>query len=263
MKYGLSRLQLICDFDGTLVDSRAAVAEVNERISERYLGRRLTRQEQAELMQLGIWQRIRTLGIPFWRVPSLWLDVSEVYRRNATQFPPYEGVPQLIRELCEEGCHLSIVTSNARRNVEMALAAHELCCFGGIISASLLPKRRFIARAAREARKRGRLPIYMGDEVRDVTASRAAGVPMIAVTWGYERADVLEESGVDFVASSVQEVREALQLAGRRAGVIQADRRGRGARWGGIFECVSGHAKGAEAGRDREPSERLRGKARG
>ncbi|MDZ7632897.1 MAG: HAD hydrolase-like protein [Bacteroidales bacterium] len=42
--------------------------------------------------------------------------------------------------------------------------------------------------------------VYVGDETRDIEASRAAGIPVIAVIWGLNRRDLLASLSPDLIA---------------------------------------------------------------
>ena len=51
--------------------------------------------------------------------------------------------------------------------------------------------------------------LLVSDELRDVDAARAAGVPLIAVGWGYSSPEALERAGAT-VVRDVAALREAL-----------------------------------------------------
>ena len=47
--------------------------------------------------------------------------------------------------------------------------------------------------------------IYVGDEVRDITGAKNAGVKVIAVAWGYNSRELLEKHKPDFPVDTPQE----------------------------------------------------------
>jgi phosphoglycolate phosphatase len=55
----------------------------------------------------------------------------------------------------------------------------------------LLGKHRPLRRALRRTRLTRRQALYVGDEVRDITAARRVGMDAAAVTWGVNTSDLL------------------------------------------------------------------------
>jgi phosphoglycolate phosphatase-like HAD superfamily hydrolase len=53
--------------------------------------------------------------------------------------------------------------------------------------------------------------VYVGDEIRDVHAAQAAGVPVVAVTWGYNNVHVLTESKPDKIVFDPSEIGAAVK----------------------------------------------------
>jgi phosphoglycolate phosphatase-like HAD superfamily hydrolase len=52
--------------------------------------------------------------------------------------------------------------------------------------------------------------VYIGDEVRDVEASKKAGIKAIAVTWGYNTRKALETAKADIVVDKPAELIKAI-----------------------------------------------------
>ncbi len=55
--------------------------------------------------------------------------------------------------------------------------------------------------------------VYVGDDVRDIQAGRAAGLRTIAVSWGYLNGENPRDWGADIVVESAPELQRALGLA--------------------------------------------------
>ena len=41
--------------------------------------------------------------------------------------------------------------------------------------------------------------IYIGDEVRDIEAAKAAGIKMVAVSWGFNSPEILKTKNPDYL----------------------------------------------------------------
>jgi len=56
--------------------------------------------------------------------------------------------------------------------------------------------------------------VYVGDDLRDVQAGRAAGMYTVAVRWGYLGAgELIEDWGADVIIDSPQQLLNCLNLA--------------------------------------------------
>jgi hypothetical protein len=53
--------------------------------------------------------------------------------------------------------------------------------------------------------------IYVGDELRDIEACRLAGVRIVAVTWGFDPAPLIESGKPDFIATTPGDVLHTIQ----------------------------------------------------
>jgi phosphoglycolate phosphatase-like HAD superfamily hydrolase len=52
--------------------------------------------------------------------------------------------------------------------------------------------------------------IYVGDEVRDIEACKKAGVPVIAVTWGFNDMEALIDAKPDWMAKTVEGIMQII-----------------------------------------------------
>jgi phosphoglycolate phosphatase len=48
--------------------------------------------------------------------------------------------------------------------------------------------------------------LYIGDEIRDLTACRNVGIPFIAVSWGKDHPDLFRDAGIKEIAATTQEL---------------------------------------------------------
>jgi 2-phosphoglycolate phosphatase len=105
--------------------------------------------------------------------------------RETRLFP---GIEELLRELCARGIRWGIVTNKALRFTEpicLALKIRPDCLSCGDSTPHLKPHPAPLLHAAEQLKLAPRECIYLGDDLRDMTAARAAGMRPIAVEWGY------------------------------------------------------------------------------
>ncbi len=60
-------------------------------------------------------------------------------------------------------------------------------------------KHRYIGRLLKEKKRSGEEALYVGDELRDVQACKKVSVKVAAVTWGYDKVELLEQGHPDFL----------------------------------------------------------------
>ncbi len=94
-----------------------------------------------------------------------------------------------------------ILTSNASANVELFLEAHNLReAFDFVSSTSKLTGKSKHLRAIRKTFSlRHEQMLFIGDELRDVRASQKAGIPIAAVTWGFNSRESLASQAPNYV----------------------------------------------------------------
>jgi phosphoglycolate phosphatase len=119
----------------------------------------------------------------------------------------FDGVDDALAALHARGVRLAVVTSNSAENARRVLGevnwqrlVHAEC------GASMFGKRRRLARVLKVARVPAARAIYVGDQVMDGDAARAAGVAFGAVAWGYATPALLRASNPDVVFERIEEL---------------------------------------------------------
>jgi phosphoglycolate phosphatase len=106
---------------------------------------------------------------------------------------PFDGIPEVLKTLHDNGYHLLVMSSNSEKNVRVFLRTHRLeAYFDGVYgNASVFNK----AASLRKVVRRNKLDVadcfYIGDEVRDVASATRVGMDMVAVSWGYQAPEAL------------------------------------------------------------------------
>ena len=130
---------------------------------------------------------------------------------------PFDGVEAMLAALEESGTPWGIVTNKATRftapivaGLGLAQRAAVVVCGDTTPHSKPHPEPLFAA-----ARAMGLPPehvAYVGDDLRDAQAAQAAGMPMIAATWGYlGLGEPVEAWGADVVADAPSDVLAWLQ----------------------------------------------------
>ncbi len=118
---------------------------------------------------------------------------------------------QCLEKLREEGISLAILSSNNEETIRAFLTDHDLAYFDAVKGKiSLFDKARFIRRFLRKMDIPAESALYVGDEIRDVEAAKKAGIPVIAVGWGYDEASLLASAHPDEFVQRPDELTETI-----------------------------------------------------
>ncbi|WP_338023659.1 HAD hydrolase-like protein [Archangium primigenium] len=204
---------VVFDFDGTLVDSRAVAIRIYNTIAEREGYALLKAEQLEELRGLSLRERCTRMGVSPLRLPGLVTRVLKDYRGVVHELALHEGIVEVLQRLRERGLRLSILSTNDEANIRAVLERHGLADWvAGIHSSNRVFGK---ARLLRGLMKRDGLSreelVYVGDECRDVEACKEAGVRVIAVRWGYDAPALLERAGPDALVEHPAELPACLE----------------------------------------------------
>lgn len=182
---------IIFDFDGTIADSFDYVANFLESHTRRT--HHISTEERTKLRGMTMLQMAEYFGAPKWYLPVLFIVGRRSMSRAIYNVPMFEGMQGIIDKLHAEGHELLIVSSNNRRNIRKFLKVHHLYKYFTDIygDAGFFGKKRAIERLLKRNKLDKQTAWYIGDESRDVIASNAADIRVIAVTWGFDSPEVL------------------------------------------------------------------------
>lgn len=113
----------------------------------------------------------------------------EFYReRPCVETRLFPGIAQLLQELSRRSIAWGVVTNKATRFTERILASLGLapdCVVCGDTTPHLKPHPAPMLHAAGQLALPTTACLYLGDDLRDIQAARAAGMRAVAVEWGY------------------------------------------------------------------------------
>ena len=225
VKFPLAVKMVMIDLDGTLIDSvpdlaaaanrmladlgRAVWDEVHYRAwigngVPRFVKRALTGEMQAEPEE-----KLNEQALALFRMHYS-AAVSDLSR-------PYPGVVEALERLTAQGFSLACITNKAEAFTLPLLRNLDLYkYFQLVLSGDSLPKQKPDPLPLRHACEHFGIDpshgVLVGDSSNDVQAARAAGMPVICVTYGYNHGHDIRQSLPDAVVDSLTEVPPYLKL---------------------------------------------------
>lgn len=187
------------DFDGTLADSFPWFARVINDVADRYRFRRIAPEETETLRGLDAAGIVRHLGIAPWKLPFISRHMHALAARDIAEIALFPGIPAMLADLHAAGMPLAILSSNTRANVAAVLGPEARYVRDFACGVSLFGKAKRLRALVRGAGLAPGAVLYVGDEIRDHDAARAAGCDFAAVAWGYTRIEALRATGPTLV----------------------------------------------------------------
>lgn len=207
-------MNYIFDFDGTIADTLPAfIAVFNKTV--RGNEEPMTPAEIQALRGMPSRKALAKAGVRWWQIPRLIVEGIGDFHALIPTVQPFDGMPDVIRQLYARGDRLFIVTSNTRESVDTFLLNHDLDGFFVDIatSASLFNKARHIRRLMKKHGLSRRSTLYIGDETRDVRAARLAFIRPVSVSWGFNTRDILKKQRPTYL---VDQPAQLLELSERK-----------------------------------------------
>lgn len=203
---------VIFDFDGTIADSFQAALQIGNSLAPEY-GYRPVRQDEIETLRRLPYREVAGhIGLAWHKIPRVAARVRSELHRRIEEVQPIEGLRDVLCELRARGFGLGILSSNSRANIERFLKAHGLDAFDFITtSSSVWGKERRLRVLLKNQRLSTSDVIYVGDEVRDIEATQALAVRVIAVAWGYTARDFLAAHEPDHLVDRPEELLSILR----------------------------------------------------
>lgn len=181
------------DFDGTLADSFPLVLDLLDVVALEHGFTPIDHDDLDRLRAMEPRALMRHLGVPMWKAPQIMARMHRLMAERIHEVRLFPGVGEALHRLHAQGATLALLTSNSTANVRTvlgeplwALFAHAEC------GASLFGKHSRLRGLLRRARIAPTRTLFVGDELRDAEAARAAAVPFAAVAWGYAATPALE-----------------------------------------------------------------------
>ena len=198
---------IIFDLDGTLTDSGEGIMNCAEYALGHFGIQVSNRQELRAFVGPPLNQTFIRFGIPAEQTD----EAISVYRSRYTTLGkfenvPYDGVPELLQKLQEQGNRLFVATSKPEKLTLEIMEKFELDRYfericGASLDSSRSSKESVIA-YLQQLSGPMQNPIMVGDTVYDVLGAKVHGIPAIGVSWGYGSTEEMLQAGATAIADT-------------------------------------------------------------
>ena len=212
MKYNA----VLFDLDGTLLDTLGDlhlgvnVALENHGYPQRTLEeiRTFVGNGARELMRCAL-----PAGTADAEIEEILAEYLEWYRVNfCVKAAPYAGVKAVVDALIEKGIKVAVVSNKpdatTKKLAEMFFPG--LPAFGQRDDVPKKPAPEMVWKAMETLGVTAEESVYVGDSEVDVQTAHNAGLPLVAVSWGFRTVEQLVEAGAETIVHTPEELRSAL-----------------------------------------------------
>jgi phosphoglycolate phosphatase len=207
---------IVFDWDGTLFDSAAVIAEGIQHAAHDMALPVPDRRTASHVIGLGLSDSLRHAmpTLP----PERYQEFLALYRRYFLEredtLSLFPGVPELLSELKQRGHRLAVATGKPRRGLDRALQASEI---GALFDATRCgdetqpkPHPAMLLELMNQLQLRASDMLMIGDTSHDLGMAKSAGVDAVAVSYGAHPEDSLLPFAPRACVSSVVELRQWL-----------------------------------------------------
>ena len=203
MKYKL----IIFDFDGTLADSFPWFIKMMDVVTEKFNLTKIDKDDLSELRKLDSLSFLKHLKIPLYKLPRISTFMRNMMSENIEEIKMFDGIENMFCELKKLGHKIAIVSTNSKENIVKVLGDELIKMndyfVGGV---SVFGKDSKLKKVLKLSGIDKKDAIYIGDELRDIFASKKVGMPCGAVAWGVNDATALAELEPDEMFYEVEHV---------------------------------------------------------
>ncbi len=197
---------IIFDFDGTIADSFSLVLEIAHDLTKH--PRLLDKKEIHRLKDLQLIDVAKELNIPKYKWPYLVFKGRKLMLKRIDEIKPFNGIQDLFQEIKNKDYQIYIMSSNSEKNIDMFLRKYNLKKYINKTygSVGILNKARNLNKIiSRNNLDRSKV-YYIGDEPRDIEASKKVNIRIISVSWGFNSKEMLKAHSPDYIVNKPQEI---------------------------------------------------------
>ena len=197
----------VFDFDGTLADTVSLMVKLYNDQSEAFGSLRVEPNEFESLRAMGYKKAMKSKRIRLSRMPKMIRTLTKEMKLHMHEVKPYEGVVEMLRDLQHNGVRIAVLTSNSADIVQQFFEDHDFPTFDFVVSEkTFFGKDKALKRIMKLYELEKESMVYVGDEPRDVIASKRAQVKVFGVSWGLGGRTGLEKSKPDRIVDTPDEL---------------------------------------------------------
>jgi len=198
---------LLFDFDGTIADTFHNILHIINRLAEEFHFRPIGDNEVSKLKDMTSQEIVYHLKVPIMKIPMLVTRGKQELQKEMAAIQPAPGLHDILHQIKKLGFRMGILSSNSETNVMTFLNNHDMNLFDFInTTPKIWSKNTCLKNLLRQKKLSPDQILYIGDETRDIKAAHRVGIPVAAVTWGYNSVKALQNLRPNYIIHQPQEL---------------------------------------------------------
>lgn len=205
---------VVFDFDGTLADTEGFLRHIYSDIAREKKWVALDRKKFRNLFTASIWDAALWARFRPWRLAHLVNQSRLRLQARSDEIAVFPGMKEVIKKLDKDGFDIYALSRNWQSTVQLVVDKNGL---GSVVHVMEKPgffsKHKSVRKLLEQKNYQKDVTWMVGDEVRDLYAAKRAGVPFIAVTWGFQDQKTLKTFKPSAIAKKPEDILKIVQKA--------------------------------------------------
>ncbi|MFA6528745.1 MAG: HAD-IA family hydrolase [Candidatus Gracilibacteria bacterium] len=191
---------IIFDFDGTIADTLDTMISIYNKIGPDFGYKPIHEKEKVRNEKLQ--KLFKEYNISITKIPFFLFKALREFNKKIGNVKPQKNIIETIKKLKTNEFNLGILTSNSEKNVKIFLEKNHLTNIFDFIHSekNVFGKHNSLRHILSSNKIAKNEVIYIGDEVRDIEATKKVGIPIIAVCWGFNKKEILAKQNPEYLA---------------------------------------------------------------
>ncbi|MBW3568794.1 HAD-IA family hydrolase [Candidatus Parcubacteria bacterium] len=198
---------VVFDFDGTLADTEGFLRQIYGDIAREKGWEPLSKRTYRRLFTASIWEAARWARFRPWRLHHLVSESRTRLQARANEIKIFDGLKNVVNELHKSGYDIYMLSRNWQSTVQIVVDKNGLGDKVVVLEKpGFFTKHKSVKKLLVQKKYEKKQTWMVGDEVRDLYAAKRAGVPFIAVVWGFQDKKTLKAFKPAALAQKPQEI---------------------------------------------------------
>jgi len=202
---------VIFDFDGVIANTLDFIFKEIINFSRHFNVKNLKEKQIIEKIRQSNYKDLfKKFQINWLKLPIILFLIKRAQYRLFEQIDdirPFPKIKKLLNFLKKNQYLVFLVSSNIRKNIDRFLEINQLNVFDNIYTSNnFFGKDKIFLEILKKYRLKKEEVVYIGDELRDLQATKKAGIKFIGVSWGLARKKVFQENRADFIVKNPDEI---------------------------------------------------------
>lgn len=199
---------IIFDFDGTIADTIDMTLNIYNRIAPEYNCKPVNDEDLKRIRSGKPQEFLKEYRVTAFKLVLILLRIRKELSKQIPEFKLVKDIKDSLWKLKNKGLRLGILTSNSKNNVKAFLENNNLSDIIDFVynGKSLFGKDRVIMQLLDHENISSEDVVYIGDETRDIEASKKVGIPIVAVSWGLNSREILASLEPNQIVDSPKEL---------------------------------------------------------